>query len=271
MCQGEGDTARARCTFGPDGKLYVSAGSSCNICAEEDPRRAAILRFDPDGSIPSDNPFAADPDPRRRALWAWGLRNSVDFLFTRGGQLWADHNGSDGMGDDVPPEEIIIEVQKGRHHGWPYCYTPTLGANLPPNQAAEARDDRLPLPVGFDCTEAVPALFTDLAHSAPLGMALGRSSAFPAEYRDDFFVAFHGSWNTTTEGIRDCKVQRIVIENGRPVRSEDFANGWRAEGRPCGDAASFGRPASVIFGADGAMYVSDDAAGRVYRLVCVGR
>jgi glucose/arabinose dehydrogenase len=73
--------------FGPDGKLYVSAGSSCNICEEDDPRRAAILRFNPDGTIPADNPLAADPDPRRRPLWAWGLRNSVDFMWTPGGQL----------------------------------------------------------------------------------------------------------------------------------------------------------------------------------------
>ncbi|MFN3928084.1 MAG: PQQ-dependent sugar dehydrogenase, partial [Thermoflexus sp.] len=117
--------------FGPDGKLYVSVGSSCNICEEDDPRRAAILRFNPDGTIPPDNPFASDPDPRRRPLWAWGLRNSVDFLWTPEGQLWANHNGSDGLGDDLPPEEIVIAVQSGRHHGWPYCYTPGLGPNLP--------------------------------------------------------------------------------------------------------------------------------------------
>ncbi len=110
--------------FGPDGKLYVSAGSTCNVCAETDPRRAAILRFNPDGSIPADNPFANDPNVRRRPVWAEGLRNSIDFVFMPGGQLWANHNGRDNMIDaqaknDKPLEEIIIAVQRGRHHGWP--------------------------------------------------------------------------------------------------------------------------------------------------------
>ena len=76
--------------FGPDDMLYVSAGSSCNICEEADPRRAAILRFNPDGTIPPDNPLASDPDPRQQAVWAWGLRNAVDFLWTPSGELWAD-------------------------------------------------------------------------------------------------------------------------------------------------------------------------------------
>lgn len=256
--------------FGPDGKLYVSAGSSCNICEEDDPRRAAILRFNPDGTIPPDNPLADDPDPRRRPLWAWGLRNSVDFLWTPDGALWANHNGSDGLGDDLPPEEIVIAVQRGRHHGWPYCYTPGLGPNLPPDQRAEVRDPRMPLPLGFTCADAVPALFTDLAHSAPLGMDQGTRAAFPPEYRDDLFVAYHGSWNTSLPNARDCKVQRIVVEGGSPVRSEDFVNGWRAPGKMCGDPATWGRPADVLFGPDGAMYISDDHGGRVYRMVYTG-
>ncbi|MHB0878275.1 MAG: PQQ-dependent sugar dehydrogenase, partial [Anaerolineae bacterium] len=253
--------------FGPDGMLYVSTGSSCNVCEESDPRRAAILRFNPDGTIPADNPFATDPDPRRQAVWATGLRNSVDFLFTEAGELWADHNGSDGLGDDVPPEEIVNVVEGGRSYGWPYCYTPALGANLPPDQAAEVADERVPLPSGFTCADAVPSLFTDLAHSAPLGMVLASGQAFPADYADDLYVAYHGSWNTTTGNARDCKVQRIIIENGQPVSSEDFANGWRAEGGVCGDAQSYGRPADVVFGPDGAMYISDDSGGRIYRVV----
>jgi glucose/arabinose dehydrogenase len=251
--------------FGPDGKLYVSAGSSCNVCVETDPRRAAILRFNADGSIPADNPFATDADTRKQPLWAWGLRNSVDFLFTPTGQIWADHNGSDGLGDGLPPEEIVIAVERSRSHGWPYCYTPTLGANLPPNQQSEAPDTRL---TGFDCATAVPALFTDLAHSAPLGMTLGTGATFPPDLRDDLFVAYHGSWNTNDPAnYRDCEVRRVVVENGVPVRSETFATGWRAPGGKCGDASTWGRPADVVIGPDGAMYVSDDKAGRVYRVV----
>jgi glucose/arabinose dehydrogenase len=115
--------------FGPDGKMYVSVGSSCNLCEETDPRRAAIIRFNPDGSIPADNPFANDPDPARQPVYAYGLRNSVDFLWSPSGELWADHNGVDGLGNDIPPEEIVIPVQAGASHGWPYCYTPTQGIN----------------------------------------------------------------------------------------------------------------------------------------------
>lgn len=267
----EGGGHRSRTVhFGPDGMIYVSAGSSCNICVEEDPRRAAILRFNPDGSIPADNPFADDPDPRRQAVWAEGLRNSVDFLFLPDGRLWANHNGSDGLGDDVPPEEAVIEVEGGRHYGWPYCYTPVLGANLPPDRQGEVRDTRMELPAGFDCSQAVPALFTDPAHSAPLGMTLVESANFPPEYQGDLLEGYHGSWNTTAASIRDCKVRRIVVEGGMPVSAEDFADGWRAEGQPCGSADSYGRPVDVVFGPDGALYISDDLGNRVYRVVYVG-
>ena len=265
--------------FGPDGLLYVSAGSSCNVCAEDDPRRAAILRFNPDGSIPADNPFAADPDPREQAVWAWGLRNSVDFLWTPSGALWANHNGRDnlvdaqGTYDSLPPEEIIIPVRGGMSHGWPYCYTAVSGVNQPLQPEMLDEQSGLALPEGFDCStdNVVPALFTDLAHSAPLGMTLGNENlAFPVEYQDSLYVAYHGSWNTSQGGIRDCKVERILLDGEMPVGSEVFVTGWRAEGQTCGSAQTWGRPADVIVGADGALYISDDKGGRVYRVVYSG-
>lgn len=254
--------------FGPDGKLYVSAGSSSNTTPETDPRRAAILRFNPDGSIPADNPFAGDSDPRKQAVWAWGLRNSVDFLWTPDGALWADHNGSDNLGDSLPPEEIMIPVQRGKSHGWPYCYTPTLGVNQPLQN--EVRDTRLELPNGFTCDQAVPARLTIPAHSAPLGMTAAGQSGFPTDLRDDIFVALHGSWNTSNpDNYRDCKVERVIIENGIVTGSQTFATGWQAPGNLCGDGA-WGRPAGVVFGSDGALYISDDANGRVFRVVYTG-
>ncbi len=250
--------------FGPDGKMYVSVGSSCNICEESDPRLAAILRFNPDGSIPADNPFANDADPRKQPVWAYGLRNSVDFLWTPGGQLWADHNGSDGLGDNLPPEEIVIPVQKGVSHGWPYCYTPTLGVNT----ANEVPDPRITPPPGFSCDQVVPAIFTAPAHSAPLGMAFAAGSQFPTDYQNDLFVAFHGSWNTSDPAnFRDCKVERIILSGGKPVGSETFANGWRAPGQLCGAPDTWGRPADVIFGPNGEMFISDDKGFRIYRVI----
>jgi len=250
--------------FGPDNKLYVSAGSSCNVCEETDPRRAAILRFNPDGSIPADNPFANDVDPRKRPLYAWGLRNSVDFLWSPASKLWANHNGSDGLGDDLPPEEIVIPVQMNKSHGWPYCYTPGVGVV----NANEVRDTRLALPSGFSCNDAVPAIFTAPAHSAPLGMSIASGSNFSAEYNNDLYVAYHGSWNTNVvANYRDCKVERVILENGLPTGSMTFASGWREANKKCGDSSTYGRPADVIFGPAGEMFISDDAGGRVYRVV----
>lgn len=250
--------------FGTDGKMYVSAGSSCNICVESDPRRAAILRFNPDGSIPADNPFANDGDSRRRPLWAWGLRNSVGMVVSPQGGLWANHNGSDGMGDHLPPEEIVIDVQSNRSHGWPHCYTPGVGVTAGP----EVRDTRMALPVGFTCSQAVAAQFNAPAHSAPLGMTLGSGVNFPADYADDLYVAYHGSWNTDDPAnYRDCKVERVLLDNGQPIGSQTFAAGWRAPGKKCGDAETWGRPADVIFGRGGELFISDDKGLRVYRVI----
>jgi glucose/arabinose dehydrogenase len=252
--------------FGLDGKLYVSAGSSGNNNVESDRRRAAISRFNLDGSIPDDNPFAQDTDETRRPVWAEGLRNSVDFLFLPDGRLWANHNGSDMLGDDLPPEEIVIEVEKGKHYGWPYCYTPAMGV-VPPG-TAEVHDERVAFDDRLsDCSEVVPALFTDLAHQAPLGMAQYNQTAFPADYAGNLFVAYHGSWNSSVP--RDCKVQRIVVQDGQPVESQPFVTGFRdSEDQDCGDA--WGRPAGIAVGANGELFVSDDQNGNIYRVVYTG-
>lgn len=262
--------------FGPDGKLYVSAGSTCNVCEESDPRRAAILRFNVDGSIPTDNPYVGDADPRKQAVWAWGLRNSVDFLWTPGGEMWANQNGRDnlldanGLPDSLPPEVMAFPIRSGQFYGWPYCFSPVMGSNSDSTPQILDPQSGLNLPEGLDCSQAVPSLFTDLAHSAPLGMSLGEAGNFPEDYQSDLYVAYHGSWNVQNpDSFRDCKVERIVIENGLPVSNEDFVNGWRKQGRTCGDASAYGRPADVIFGPDGAMYISDDAAGRVYRVIAI--
>lgn len=250
--------------FGPDGKMYVSAGSTCNTCEESDPRPATIMRFNPDGSIPSDNPFANNPDVRKRPVYAWGLRNSVDFLWSPNGDLWANHNGSDGLGDDLPPEEIVIPVQINKSHGWPYCYTPGVGV-------VSANEVPVPnIPEGITCDDVIPAIFTAPAHSAPLGMEIASGNNFPTGFNDDLFVAYHGSWNTNVvANYRDCKVERVILENGVPTGSETFATGWREPNKKCGDPSTYGRPADVIFGENGEMFISDDAGGRIYRVLYI--
>jgi glucose/arabinose dehydrogenase len=252
--------------IGPDGYLYVAAGSTCNACVETDQRRATIMRYTLDGKIPADNPFANDPDPNRRPVWAEGLRNSVDFLWMPNGQLWANMNGSDGLGNDVPPEEVVINVEKGRFYGWPFCYTPTLGA-VPPG-TKEVPDTVHDLP-SFDCSTATPALFTDLAHQAPLGMARYDATQFPALYQGGLFEAYHGSWNAD-QTPRDCKVQFIQVQNNVPVKSATFLSGFRDnDQQECGSA--WGRPAGVAVGPHGELFVSDDLNGNIYRIVYTGQ
>jgi glucose/arabinose dehydrogenase len=264
--------------FGPDGKLYVSVGSTCNVCVEPDVRRAAILRFNLDGSIPADNPFANDANPQRRPVWAEGLRNSIDFVFMPDGQLWANHNGRDNMvsaqaKNERPLEEIVIPVQGGRHHGWPFCTSERIDGGTEPGvteytEVADPSGDVPERPVGFTCANAVPATATAVAHSAPIGIARYGGEAFPAEYRGDVFVALHGSWNRTPPA--PCKLVRVHVANGQPASVEDFLTGFQqSESQACADA--WGRPAGVVTGADGALYVSDDKNGRVYRISWTGR
>lgn len=252
--------------IGPDGLLYVATGSSSNINVESDRRRAAILRFNLDGSIPENNPFADAEEETQRPVWAEGLRNSVDFLFLPDGRLWANHNGSDMLGDDLPPEEIVIEVEGGKHYGWPYCYTAELGAV--PSGAVEVPDERVEFDEHLaDCRDATPALFTDLAHQAPLGMVQYNADAFPAEYQGNLFVAYHGSWNSSQP--RDCRIQMIIVEDGLPVDAQPFVTGFREnEEEDCGNA--WGRPAGVAVGANGELFISDDQNGNIYRVVYVG-
>lgn len=264
---GPGGHSSRTAHIGPDGKLYVSAGSTGNNNVETDKRRAAILRFNLDGSIPDDNPFANDATETRRPVWAEGLRNAVDFVFMPNGQLWANHNGSDGLGNDLPPEEIVINVEKGKHYGWPFCYTSELGAV--PAGTKEVRDTRVAFaaPVS-SCDQVVAALFTDAAHQAPLGMVRYTGQAFPAAYQGNLFVAYHGSWNAD-QTPRDCKVQMIRVANNLPTSSEAFITGFRdSDTQECGSA--WGRPAGVAVGAHGELFVSDDQNGNVYRVVYVG-
>jgi len=263
---GGGHTSRT-VHIGPDGKLYVAAGSSSNNNVETDKRRATILRFNLDGTIPEDNPFATDPTETRRPVWAEGLRNSVDFLFLPDGRLWATHNGSDGLGNDLPPEEIVIQVERGKHYGWPFCYTSSLGVT--PAGTTEVRDTRVPFAAPItSCDQVTPALFTDAAHQAPLGVTRYDKTQFPAAFRDSLLVAYHGSWNADLTP-RDCRVQQIVVRDGQPVEARPFVTGFRdSPSQPCGSA--WGRPAGLAVGAQGEVFVADDKNGNIYRIVYIG-
>jgi glucose/arabinose dehydrogenase len=216
--------------FGPDGKLYVTVGSSCNICEEEDRRRAAMLRYNADGS--------------GEEVFASGLRNTVDFTWHPvTGEIWGVDNGRDMIGDDLPPEEVNI-IREGRHYGWPYCYGDQM-------VNPEFKDD--PARAAF-CQETETPTVLMQAHSAPLGVDFQVDPSWPGGYRESLFIGFHGSWNRTVP--TGYKVVRVSVD----MKVHDFITGWQdASGKV------WGRPVDILF-VDHNMYVSDDYSGAIYRV-----
>jgi glucose/arabinose dehydrogenase len=218
--------------FGPDGKLYLAVGSSCNLCDESDSLRAAVSQFNADGS--------------GGRIFARGLRNTVGLAFNpRTGELWGGNNDRDNLGDDLPPEHINI-IKDGRDYGWPKCYLP--GKPNPEYGSA-------------DCSKVEPPAITVQAHSAPLGLAFYTGAQFPADYKGDAFVTLHGSWNRSIP--TGAKVVRVQVDSGgrRAVGVEDFISGWQ---RP--DGSRWGRPVGLLVLPDGSLLVSDDMGGKIWRV-----
>lgn len=218
--------------FGPDGRLYVSVGSSCNVCREQDPRRAAILRYEADGS--------------GERVFASGIRNAVGIAFHPGtGALWATINERDWRGDDLPPD-YITEVKDGGFYGWPECMV--VGGKAVPDERF-ARGDHCP-PV------TVPTLEIQ-AHSAPIGLAFYTAKQFPPQYQGSLFVAYQGSWNRSVP--TGYKVVRVAFRNGKAAGIEDFATGWLEGNR------AHGHLVDLIVGSDGALYLTVQDSGTIYR------
>jgi len=234
--------------FGPDRRLYVSIGSSCDTCYEKDKRRAAIYSMNKDGSD--------------FKLFANGLRNSVFFTwrpFTN--DMWATEMGRDLLGDDLPPDEINI-VKEGGNYGWPICY----GKNIHDTKFDKNTYIRNP------CEDKIPSYIDLQAHSAPLGLDFipvpeeppfyggeYKGGKWPLDYRGDLLVAYHGSWNRTVP--TGYKIVRFILdENGMVEGREDFISGWLT------DEGALGRPVDILIQPDGVMYITDDKAGVVYKV-----
>jgi glucose/arabinose dehydrogenase len=221
--------------FGADSAMYVSIGSSCNVCEERSPDRAAVMRYDEDG--------------RNGRLYARGLRNAVGMaVHPTTGEIWVSQHERDNLRPDhenLPAEEINI-LRDGGDYGWPYCH-----------------DDRVPNPEYNDaarCATTIPPALRMQAHSAPMALEfLDRATAFPPDYRGDALVAFHGSWNR--DEPTGAKVVRVHVKDGRPVSYEDFITGWQ---RP--DGSRWGRPVGIAVARDGSVLVSDDQGGAVFRV-----
>ena len=222
--------------FGPDGWLYASIGSSCNVCIEEDRRRAAIVRYRPDGS--------------GEELFATGLRNAVGFDWRPGtDELYATDNGRDMLGDDFPPCELD-RVVAGGFYGWPFAN----GDRVPDPDYGKGRDREI--------AGSTPPLHDFRAHNAPLGISFVRGAAAPAAYRGAALVALHGSWNRTRKD--GYKVVSLHFEADGRIVERDFLTGFLK------DEDVIGRPADVAEGPDGAFYVSDDYGGAVFRVAATG-
>jgi glucose/arabinose dehydrogenase len=218
-----------------DHRLLISVGSSCDACEESDPHRAKIL--------------AADADGGELSTFASGLRNSVFMAVHPLSKLvWATEMGRDDLGDNWPPDEINI-ILEGSHYGWPYCYGKRL------------HDDKCD-PTGTHrefCKDTIPSFIDVPAHSAPLGLAFFPPE-WPQEFRHDLLVAYHGSWNRAVP--TGYKVVRYKLDAaGNFVDVEDFITGWLT---PQG---ALGRPVDILITPSGVIYISDDQAGVVYRVV----
>jgi glucose/arabinose dehydrogenase len=207
----------------PDGELLLSAGSTCNVCVEDDARRAAINLVPPEGGS--------------SRVYMTGLRNAVGlWVDPATGRAWATNMGRDWLGDDLPPE-TVYEVVDGADAGWPRCHA----GELPdPEFGGEGACDGV----------AVPAA-TFGAHAAPLALA---------GWEDHLVVALHGSWNRSDKA--GYALWWLPWDGAPAGEAEPFATGFLPEGTQ--DA--LGRPAGLAVGADGALYVSDDKGGYIYRI-----
>lgn len=216
--------------FGPDGLLYVPVGAPCNIC-QPAPMYGAIHRMRPDGSA--------------FETFARGIRNTVGFDWDPAThELWFTDNGRDMLGDDVPPDELNHAPRSGMDFGYPSCH----GRNIADQEFGKRRP----------CSATTPPEVELGPHVAALGMRFSTGRMFPEKYRKGIFIAEHGSWNRSRKiGYR---VMFVPIESGRATKYEVFAEGWLQGER------AWGRPVDVLFEPSGALLVSDDESGTIYRI-----
>jgi glucose/arabinose dehydrogenase len=217
---------------GPDGKLYVALGAPCNVCRVKG-FEGTIVRLRPDGHV--------------LEIFARGIRNSVGFDWNPvTGEMFFTDNGADRLGDDIPPDELNRTPAPGLHFGFPYVY----GDDIPYPQFEGREPPRATTP---------PALAFE-AHVAALGIDFYEGRMFPAEYRNDAFVAEHGSWNRSPPiGYRIMRVR--FSPAGRPQGKWVFIDGWLGP-----DGSVSGRPVDLEELPDGSLLISDDHAGVVYRV-----
>jgi Raf kinase inhibitor-like YbhB/YbcL family protein len=231
---------------GPDRMLYITSGSTCNECHETNPESATVLRAALDG--------------RTRKVFASGLRNTIGFDWHPvSKKLYGMDHGIDWLGDDDQREELN-ELVEGAKYGWPYVYADSKlnPHNEPPKKLGLTNEDW--------ARQSKEPLLLYTAHSAPMQMAFYTGSMFPAEYRNDAFVAMRGSWNRKPPS--GYEVVRVRFDQtGKPTGIEPFLTGFLVpNGAPDGKDGQFARLAGVAVARDGALLVSDDTNNTIYRV-----
>lgn len=220
--------------FGPDGKLYVPVGAPCNICESKDSIYASITRINPDGS--------------GIEIVHSGIRNTVGFDWHPDTKvLYFTDNGRDMMGDDVPECELNYAPKEKMHFGYPYCHQgdvadPEFGKNR-------------------KCDEFTPPAAKMGPHTAPLGMTFYTGNMFPAEYKNQIFIARHGSWNRSKKSGYDI-IMASLNPDGTVKETKPFITGWL---NPQNDDV-WGRPVDFEILPDGSLLISDDYADVIYRV-----
>jgi glucose/arabinose dehydrogenase len=220
-------------SFGPDGKLYVPVGAPCNVCDKGQSVYASITRMNADGS--------------GLEVFARGVRNTVGFTWhPETKSIWFTDNGRDMLGDDIPPCELNTAPKAGMHFGFPYCH----GGDIKDPEFGDVKP----------CSEFTAPAQRMGAHVAPLGLKFYTGSKFPEAYKNILFVAEHGSWNRSKKS--GYKISMLKISGNKAVSYEPFASGW------LDDASQkvSGRPVDILLMPDGAMLVSDDKRGVIYRI-----
>jgi glucose/arabinose dehydrogenase len=238
---GKGGHSTRDVAIGPDGTPYVAIGSAGNVETTDPPTRASVQKVGASGLL---------------STFASGLRNPVGIVFQPGtDNLWVTVNERDGLGDDLPPD-YATHVEAGAFYGWPYAY---IGPHPDPGFGSKRPD--------LVKTTKVPDVLFQ-AHSAPLGLVFYEGSRFPADYKGDAFVAFHGSWNSGHP--HGYKVVRIHFANGKPAGGyEDFVTGfWDEKTSP---AHVYGRPAGLLVARDGSLLIADDAGRTIWRVAYKGK
>jgi glucose/arabinose dehydrogenase len=222
--------------FGPDGRLYVPVGAPCNVCDHEatTPIYSTINSMNADGS-----------DLR---IYAHGIRNTVGFSWhPETEELWFTNNGRDRLGDTQPADTLHHAPEPGLHFGFPFCHQGDI---------QDPEFDTRP------CSEFRPPARKLGPHVASLGMRFYTGDMFPAEYRNQILIAEHGSWNRTPEaGHTGYRLTVATLDGDQVTDYEVFAEGWLKE-----DNTWWGRPVDVQVMPDGALLVSDDTAGAIYRI-----